>query len=109
MKMKTIASLSIAFVFTFGLPYALVAGNSATTSAGQIHHGSGIIETIDPIKGTVTMEHEPIESLKWPKMVMTFTAKDPTQLKDLKEDDKVEFDLVQSGKVYLITRIQQIH
>ena len=52
------------------------------------------------------MEHEPIESLKWPKMVMTFTAKDPTLLKDLKEDDQVEFDLVQSGKAYIITRIQ---
>jgi Cu/Ag efflux protein CusF len=107
MKMKTIA-IFIACVFTFGLPHALVAGNFATTSAVQIHHGSGIIETIDPIKGTVTMEHEPIESLKWPKMVMTFTVKDPAQLNGLKEDDPVEFDLVQSGKAYLITHIQRI-
>lgn len=107
MKIKTIA-IFFACVFTFGLPHAWVAGNAATTSAGEIHHGSGVIETIDPTKGTVTMEHEPIESLKWPSMVMTFTAKDPTLLKDLKEDDQVEFDLVQSGKVYLITRIQRI-
>ena len=107
MKIKRIAAF-IACVFTFGLPYAWVAGNPATTYADQIHRGRGVIETIDPIKGTVTMEHEPIESLKWPKMVMTFTTKDPAQLKDLKEEDQVEFDLVQSGKVYLITRIQRI-
>ena len=106
MKIKTIA-LFFACVFTFGLPLWST-GNSATTSAGEIHHGSGVIETLDPAKGTVTMEHEPIESLKWPSMVMTFTAKDPTLLKGLKEDDQVEFDLVQSGKAYLITRIQRM-
>lgn len=105
MKIKQIA-IFIVCLFTFGLPHAWGAGNPATTSAGEIHHGSGVIENLDPIKGTVTMEHEPIESLKWPKMVMTFTAKDPTLLKDLKEDDQVEFDLVQSGKAYIITHIQ---
>lgn len=107
MKMKNIAIL-VACVFSFGFPYKLYADNPATTSAGQTHHGSGVIESVDLIKGTVTMEHEPIESLKWPKMVMTFTAKDPEQLKGLKEEDKVEFDLVQSGKAYFITRIQLI-
>ena len=107
MKIKCMAAF-IAWVFTFGLPYAWVAGNPGTAYADQIHRGRGIIETIDPIKGTVTMEHEPIESLKWPKMVMTFTTKDPSQLRDLKEEDQVEFDLVQSGKVYLITRIQRM-
>lgn len=105
--MKGIA-VFIVFGFTFGSTFAWVAGNSATTIAGQVHHGIGVIETIDPIKGTVTMEHEPIESLQWPKMVMTFMAKDPAQLKELKEDDKVEFDLVQTGKAYLITRIQRM-
>lgn len=108
MKMKMIATLSVACVFMFGLPYAWVTGNSATTAAGEIHHGSGIIEAIDLTEGTVTMEHEPIESLQWPKMVMTFTVKDPAQLNGLKEDDPVEFDLVQSGKAYLITRIQRM-
>ena len=105
--MKGIAVI-VVWVFTFGLPCAWVAGDSATAIAGHVHHGSGVIETIDPVKGTVTMEHDPIESLNWPKMVMTFTAKDPAQLKDLKEADRVEFDLEQSGKAYLITRIQQV-
>ncbi|WP_372680183.1 copper-binding protein [Desulfosarcina sp.] len=107
MKIKRMAAF-IACIFTFGLPYAWVAGNPATSNADQIHRGVGVIETIDAIKGTVTMEHDPIESLNWPKMVMTFTTKDPAQLKDLREGDQVEFDLVQSEKVYLITRIERM-
>lgn len=107
MRIKCIAAFS-ACVFAFGLPYALVAGNPVKGYADQIHRGSGVIEAIDPIKGTVTMEHDPIESLKWPKMVMTFTTKDTAQLTDLKEGDQVEFDLLQSGKVYHIIRIQRI-
>ena len=47
MKIKKIA-IFIVCVFTFGLPHAWVAGNPATTSAGEIHHGSGVIENHRP-------------------------------------------------------------
>lgn len=113
MQIKKIALFVFVF-FALGLPFALLAGqdahadNPATPGAGQIHHGRGVIESIDPVKGTVTMEHDPIASLKWPRMVMTFTAKNPALLVGLKEEDQVEFDLVQNGKEYYITRIQSV-
>lgn len=113
MQIKKI-TMSFFVFFVIGLPLALHAGgdahagNPATPEVGQIHHGRGVIESIDPVKGTVTMEHDPIASLKWPKMVMTFTAKDPALLEGLKEEDRVEFDLVQNGEKYYITRIQSV-
>ena len=39
---------------------------------------------------------------------MTFTAKNPALLEGLKEEDRVEFDLVQNGEKYYITRIQSV-
>ena len=113
MQIKKI-TMSFFVFFVIGLPLALQngedahAGNPATPGVGQIHHGRGVVESIDPVKGTVTMEHDPIASLKWPKMVMTFTAKNPALLEGLKEEDRVEFDLVQNGEKYYITRIQSV-
>lgn len=74
----------------------------------KVHQGKGTVESVDPGSGVVTMEHEAIESLRWPKMVMEFKTKDSTQLKGLKEGDRVEFDLVKVGREYQITRIAPI-
>ncbi len=77
-----------------------------SAQSDKVHQGKGTVESVDLTKGVVTMEHEPIESLRWPKMVMDFKAHDPALLKGLKEGDQVEFDLVKMGKEYHITRIQ---
>lgn len=79
------------------------------SEAGPVHQGRGVVEAVDPAKGVVTVEHEPIVSLRWPKMVMDFKARDPEQLKDLKEGDQVEFDLLVTDKDnYSITRIRRL-
>ena len=83
-------------------------GHEAAQSNEQTHQGRGVIESVDTAKGVVTMEHEPINSLRWPKMVMDFKAHDPALLKGLKEGDQVDFDLVKMGKEYHITRISPV-
>lgn len=83
-------------------------GHEAGQSNEQTHQGRGVIESVDTAKGVVTMEHEPIKSLRWPQMVMDFKAHDPALLKGLKEGDQVEFDLVKMGKEYHITRISPV-
>lgn len=74
----------------------------------KVHQGKGLVESVDLAKGVITMEHEPIESLRWPKMVMDFKAHDAALLKGLKEGDRVEFDLVKMGREYHITRIAPV-
>jgi len=103
------------FLFTLLLPPALRAadqghgGHSAAAATGQTHQGRGIVEAVDPAKGTVTVEHEAIESLRWPSMVMTLNVQDPAMLKGLKEGDQVEFNLLVKGKEeYYITRIEPV-
>src|SRR5205823_4865511 len=40
------------------------------------HHAVGVVKSVDAAKGTLTLEHEPVASMKWPAMTMTFKAKD---------------------------------
>ena len=70
------------------------------------HKGVGVVKSVDPKKGTVTISHEPIQSMKWPAMSMTFTAKDKKMLEDVKPGAKVEFEFVQQGSKHNITSIK---
>lgn len=75
----------------------------ATPSA---HQGTGTVKSIDAAKGTVTLAHGPIASLNWPAMTMGFKLKDAALAKGIKAGDAVDFELVQSGSDYVVTRLQ---
>jgi Cu(I)/Ag(I) efflux system protein CusF len=74
-------------------------------ASGTLHQGRGVVEALDRAKGVVTLEHDPIPALRWPKMVMDFKVEDPAQLAGLKEGDRVAFDLRMAGKEYSLARI----
>jgi Cu(I)/Ag(I) efflux system protein CusF len=73
---------------------------------GQVHRATGKVTKVDSAKGTVTINHEPVPSMKWPSMTMAFKAKDKAMLEKLKPDTKVDFSFTQSGTDYLITDIK---
>jgi Cu(I)/Ag(I) efflux system protein CusF len=72
----------------------------------QTHKGSGTVSKVDSQKGTVTIAHGPVESMKWPSMTMTFKAKDKALLDKVKPGDKVDFSFSQSGKDYIVSEIK---
>ena len=57
--------------------------------------GSGEVASVDPVAGTVTIDHGPIEALEWPAMTMTFAAPG-VDLGGIKQGDKVTFELRQT-------------
>ncbi len=71
-----------------------------------IHRGAGTVRKIDAAKGMVTLAHGPIASLNWPAMTMSFKLKDEALAKGIKAGDAVDFELVQSGGDYVVTRLQ---
>lgn len=73
-------------------------------AAAQTHTAVGVVKSVDAAKGTVTIAHEPVESLRWPRMTMAFKPQDKKQLEQLKPGQKVEFQFVQRGKDYVITK-----
>jgi len=74
--------------------------------AGEVHKGTGTVRSVDTGKGTVNLAHDPIPSLKWPSMNMTFKAKEKSMVEKLKPGQKVDFSFVQNGKDYVITDIK---
>ena len=66
------------------------------TPAAATAPGSGEVTAVDPVAGTITINHGPIEALEWPAMTMTFAAPD-VDLGAIKQGDKVTFELRQTG------------
>jgi Cu/Ag efflux protein CusF len=87
------------------LPPASAAAEGDTQAAVATHAGHGKVNSVNPEAGTINLTHEPIKSLKWPKMTMDFKAGDPALLKDIKPGAEVDFDLTKTEAGYRITRI----
>jgi Cu(I)/Ag(I) efflux system periplasmic protein CusF len=73
---------------------------------GRSHHASGTVKSVDKAKGTVMIDHGPVSSMNWPAMSIGFKAKDKKALEGLKPGQKVDFDFVQQGKDYVITKLK---
>jgi len=73
---------------------------------GTVHKGTGVVKKVDASKGAVTLDHEPIKSVNWSAMTMTFNVKDKKMLENVKSGQKVQFEFVQEGKENVITSIK---
>lgn len=109
MKFPRTAILAAALLL-MPIPWAVAAendhdGHHAGAASDQAHTGKGTVKWVDAGSGEIDLRHEPIPSLKWPAMTMSFKALDAAMLKGLKEGDKVEFDLMKKGDEFRITRI----
>ena len=80
-------------------------GHKAETGAEANHVGRGKVVAVDKQAGTVKLAHDPIPSLKWPKMTMDFKAHDAAMLNDIKPGAQVEFELMKMGGAYHIMKI----
>jgi Cu(I)/Ag(I) efflux system protein CusF len=76
---------------------------SSSKPAKGVHKAVGVVKKVDTKASTVTIAHEPVKSMNWPAMNMTFQVKDKSMLKKLGEGKKVEVEFEQSGKDYVIT------
>jgi Cu/Ag efflux protein CusF len=77
-------------------------------AAAQSHSVHGKVNSVDAAAGKVNITHDPIKSLKWPKMTMNFTAYDPALLKDIKPGMTVDFEIQKMGNQYRITSITPV-
>ena len=69
---------------------------------------TGKVVSVDAAKNTIKIKHDPIKSLGWPVMTMTFTANNGVDLSSHKEDDAVSFTLKPAGKDdYTISTIKK--
>jgi len=82
-------------------------GGKTSASATVGHKANGRIDEIDAKAGTASIEHGPIESLKWPGMTMEFKFANEALLADLKPGTSIEFEFVERGQgEWVITAVK---
>jgi Cu(I)/Ag(I) efflux system membrane fusion protein len=101
-----------ATAFTISAILVGVAGEATLIPAAhaeesvQTHQTLGVVESIDKEKGRVKLAHDPVPSLEWPGMTMSFAVSDTALLKSLKPGQKVKFTFVEGeGGKFLITQV----
>ena len=81
--------------------------NKASTPAAVGHKASGRVDEIDAKNATATIEHGPVESLKWPSMTMEFTFANSALLSGLKPGVSIDFEFVERGQgEWVITAVK---
>ena len=80
-------------------------GQAATPNM-QTHTATGVVMASDTSKGTVTIAHGPVASLKWPAMTMTFTVKDKTFFDKLVVGNKASIEFLQQGADYVVAAVK---
>jgi Cu(I)/Ag(I) efflux system membrane fusion protein/cobalt-zinc-cadmium efflux system membrane fusion protein len=106
---KGVAVLAFAFLAA-GVPaFAADEHGAHDEGAGRhedrpVHAGHGKVISIDAAGGTVRLAHDPIPSLRWPKMTMNFQA-DGALLAGLQPGMEVDFELAKAGSGYRIAKI----
>ncbi|HEX6019971.1 MAG TPA: efflux RND transporter periplasmic adaptor subunit [Burkholderiaceae bacterium] len=72
------------------------AQQSGAAGSGAVgHKADGVVEGLDAKAGTVTLNHGPVPSLKWPAMTMEFKAANTALLDGLAPGQRVSFEFVE--------------
>jgi Cu/Ag efflux protein CusF len=81
-------------------------GKKPAAATQAAHAATGVVKKVNPKTGAVTLAHDPVKSLNWPAMTMAFQVKDKSLLDRLAVNKKIEFEFVQQGKDYVITKVK---
>jgi Cu/Ag efflux protein CusF len=83
-----------------------MSGMDTKESAGPVQ-SRGVITAINTEKRKVTLNHEPIPELNWPRMTMGFSVAPDVDLEGLSKDDSVAFTLTPAEKEQQLTAISK--
>lgn len=77
------------------LKAALGALTGGSDTARVSHSAAGTLDEVDARTGMLLITHEPVESLKWPKMSMEFVPANEAIAKKFKPGAAIQFDFVE--------------
>ena len=71
------------------------------------HRAEGTVDSVDLKAGTLSLNHGPVPTLKWPAMTMEFRSANASLLTGVKPGQRVDFEFVerQPGE-YMVTSIR---
>lgn len=81
-------------------------GKKPVSASKQTHTAKAMVKKSDAKAGKVTLAHEPVATLNWPAMSMSFKVKDKALWSKLGDGKKVEVEFVQEGDDYVVTKVK---
>ena len=81
----------------------ITSGRAPSAAAPALHESVGRVEKIAPDQ--VTLSHEPVPTLQWPAMTMTFRLADPALARGIKAGDRMGFAFEQTPNGPVVRRI----
>ena len=98
---------------SFFILFAGIAGTVSLVPAGyaqeavEKHQTTAVVKGVDQENGRVTLAHDPVPTLDWPAMTMSFSVADKALLKDVKVGEKVAFTFTDKNSKFVITQIER--
>lgn len=80
---------------------------TSDNSLSNLISGVGRITELDAGNASITLDHDPIPELGWPRMTMGFSVAPEVNLDGLSKDDRVIFTLATVGKGQQVTAISR--
>jgi RND family efflux transporter MFP subunit len=88
-------------------PPAVDRAATGPAGASVSHRAQGTVESIDAKANTVSVEHGPVPSIKWPAMTMEFSFANPSLAGSARPGAKIAFEFVERKPgEYVITQIE---
>lgn len=70
------------------------------------HQAKATVKKVDEKLATVTLAHDPVASLNWPAMTMSFRVKDKALMPKLTAGKRVDVEFVQEGEDYVVKSVK---
>ena len=81
--------------------------NASANTAGVGHVADGVLDEVDAKGATMTITHDPVPSLKWPKMTMDFVPANDAVAKTVKPGTPIRFEFVERKPgEWVVTKIE---
>ena len=81
-------------------------GKKSATGDKTSHTAKATVKKVDTKQGTVTLAHDPVTSLNWPAMTMSFKVEDKMLMKKLTNGKRVVVDFAKQGEDYVVTSVK---
>ena len=104
-KNKTAATVIL--ILSLSVTLSCKHSQSQQSAVGAVHHGVGVVESIDKEMATVQINHEEIKDYM-PPMSMPYAVKDRSLLDSVIPGDRVEFSLEGTTKGDVLSEIKKI-
>ena len=97
----------VILILSLGLTPSCKHSQSQQSNVGAVHHGVGIVDSIDKEMGTMQINHEEIKDYM-PPMSMPYAVKDRSLLDSVSPGDRIEFSLEGTTKGDVVSEIKKI-